>query len=62
MPVGANTPEPLKKAVENMEESVQRTKADLSYCAPEVQDEKWAALQRELAGQMETLYKSIIEG
>jgi hypothetical protein len=57
MPVNQNAPEPLRKALEDMEGQVQSFKASLAFCAPEMVDEFYIELQQGLAGTMETLYE-----
>jgi hypothetical protein len=57
MPVKAGTPEPLKKAVETMEASVQSFKKSLPFAAPEQYDGLYIVLQHELAAAMGHLYE-----
>jgi len=57
MPVHPDVPEPLKSALQTMEDSVQSTKSSLAYCAPEMQDQFWIVLQQDLANAMSELYK-----
>jgi hypothetical protein len=57
MPVHPDVPEPLKSALQTMEDSVQSTKSSLAYCAPEMQDTFWIQLQRDLADTMTELHE-----
>jgi hypothetical protein len=59
MPVHPDVPEPLKSALQAMEDSVQSTKSSLAYCAPEMMDRFWIQLQQELANTMSELYKEL---
>jgi hypothetical protein len=52
-------PEPLKTAMETMEREVQSTKGSMAYCAPEMQDEFWIALQHDLAEALRDLYNAV---
>jgi hypothetical protein len=56
MPVNPSTPEPLKTALERMEQIVQSNKASLAFGAPEMHDTFWARLQTDLAEVMTNLY------
>lgn len=60
MPVSADTPEPLKSALEHMEASVQSTKQSLAFAAPEMFDTFYAELQMAIAGAMYTLAEEVI--
>jgi hypothetical protein len=59
MPVHPDVPEPLNAALQTMEDSVQATKASLAYCAPEMQDSFWIALQHDLASAITGLYEAM---
>lgn len=57
MPVADHVPEPLKTALENMEEHVQSMKTSMAFAAPEMMDEHWINLQHGLASEMEKLFE-----
>lgn len=56
MPVHADTPEPLKTALEHMEQLVQSFKRDLPFKAPEQHDGCYGQLQMDLADVLVVLY------